>query len=152
MGQTQTATQKVTIGDRLIRSVQGWRRLHRLLFPSPLEAQFVRIMRGHTLTIPFVKSRRTGFPLTFIWRGKLLKRELVKREVRAGSKFIDYAVVTPFYKRGIEIYSSWHMDVVADQQREDYLKARGWKIMYVTSKQMNEPKRLFADVLRFLKQ
>jgi very-short-patch-repair endonuclease len=109
-------------------------------------------MRGHVLTTPFVKSRRTGFPLAIIWRGKILKRELVYREVPAGPFFIDYAVVTPFYKRGIELHSKeWHRDIVRDQEREEYLKARGWEIRYITSKHLAEPKRLFAEVLRFLK-
>ena len=109
-------------------------------------------MHGHTLTIPFIKSRRTGFSLTFIWRGRILKRELVQREVRAGPYFIDYAVVTPFYKRGIELHGfSAHTDIVADQERDDYLKAHGWQLRYVTSKHLADPMRLYFEVLRFLK-
>lgn len=128
MSQAQTFARKVTIGDRLIRLRCSYWRWRRLLFPSPLEARFVQIMRGKTFTLPLIKSTKTGFPLTFIWCGKLLKRELVRREVRAGKLFIDYGVVTPFYKRGIELYSNaWHDDIVRDQEREDYLKALGWQ-------------------------
>jgi very-short-patch-repair endonuclease len=124
----------------------------RLLFPSPLEVRFAQIMRGHTFTLPFIKSRKTGFPLTFIWCGKLLKRELVHREVQAGKCWIDYAVVTPFYKRGIELYSNaWHGDIVRDQEREDYLKARGWTIMYLTHRQLQNERQTFVNVLRFLR-
>ena len=109
-------------------------------------------MYGHVLVIPFIKSRSTGFPLAIIMRGRILKRELVYREVPAGPFFIDYAVVTPFYKRGIELHGfSAHRDIVADQQRNDYLKAHGWQMRYVTSKHLSEPKRVYAEVLRFLK-
>lgn len=141
-----------TVYDRFVRWRSNWRRWRRVLFPSPLEVKFARAMHGHVLTIPFVKSGCTGFPLAIIWRGRILKRELVYREVPAGPFFIDYAVVTPFYKRGIELHGfSAHPDIVADQQRDDYLKAHGWQMRYVTNKHLREPKRVYAEILRFLK-
>jgi very-short-patch-repair endonuclease len=147
-----TSAQKPTFGDHVIRMVHHWRRTNRVLFPSPAEVKFVRIMKGHVLTIPFIKSKRTGFCLTIVWRGRILKRELVHREVPAGPFFIDYAVVTPFYKRGIELHGfSAHIDIVADQERDEYLKAHGWQMRYVTAKHLREPKRVFAETLKFLK-
>jgi hypothetical protein len=137
---------------RKILSKYRQQRLHRLLFPSPLEVSFARAMRGHVFTIPFIKNRRTGFPLAIIMPGRILRRELVYREMPAGPFFIDYAVVTPFYKRGIELHSKeWHGDIVRDQERDDYLKAHGWQMRYVTAKHLREPKRVFAEVLRCLK-
>src|SRR5712691_5571184 len=98
--------------DWFVRTRSNWRRRQRLLFPSPLEVRFAQIMHGKTFTLPFIKSTKTGYPLTFIWRGKLLRRELVRREVRSGRYYLDYAVVTPFYKRGIELHGfSAHPDI-----------------------------------------
>src|SRR5260221_12599663 len=140
----QQYKQRRTIFDWYVRIKSNWRNWNRRLFVSPLEVRFVRIMRGHVLVVPFIQSWRTGFPLAVIWRGKILRRELVRHQVRAGSKFIDFAVETPFYKRGIELVSKrWHGDVVAEQERDDYLKAHGWEIRYITSKHLAEPKRLF---------
>jgi len=73
----QKARRKMHVYDRFLRARRNWRRRMRLLFPSPLEVRFARIMHGHTLTLPFIRNWRTSFPLTFIWRGRLLKRELV---------------------------------------------------------------------------
>ena len=138
--------------DRYLHWRSNWRRWQRLFFPSPLEVKFARAMHGQVLIVPFVKSRRTGFSLAIIWRGKILKRELVYREVRSGRYWIDYGVITPFYKKGIELHSKqWHGDIVADQERDDYLKAHGWQMRYVTAKHLREPKRVYAEILRFLK-
>jgi len=150
MGQRYTEQRKIR--DKYLRARSNWRRRMRLLFPSPLEVRFARILHGHTLTIPFIRSIKTGFPLTFIWRGKLLKRELMQREVRAGKCFIDYAVVTPYYKRGIELIGKrWHGDVIAEQERHDYLVAQGWQLMYLTHKQLADSRRTYVETLRFLK-
>lgn len=149
MGQRYKARR--TIVDKYLRWRSEWRRFWRLVFPSPLEIRFAQIMHGKTLTLPFIRSIKTGFPLTFIWRGRLLKSELVYREVRAGSKFIDYAVMTPFYKRGIELKGArWH-DIVKDQQREDYLREHGWELLCFTSKDLKDSRLVFVETLRFLK-
>jgi very-short-patch-repair endonuclease len=155
MAHTQTAVQKVTIGDRLVRSVQGYRRLNRLYFPSPAEVKFVRVMRGRTLSIPFIKSKRTGFCLTFIWRGRILKGELIEREVQVGQRHycIDFATRNASYKKGIDITSDYHTDVLADQERDEYLKARGWEVLYVPARRVfREPRKVYVDVLKFLKK
>lgn len=153
MSQTQTLTNKATFGDRLIRSVQGYRRLHRLFFPSPAEVQFVRLMRGRALTLPFVRSRRDDYPLTFVWLGRLLKRELMYREVRVGKFFVDFGTPGSRFLKAIEIDGrEYHHDIVAEQQRDDYLKARGWSVMHISgSKLQREPRKVYVDVLRFLR-
>lgn len=154
MAHVQTATNKVTFGDRLIRLVQGYRRLNRLLFVSPAEVRFVRVMGGRALNIPFIKSKRMGFCLTFVWLGKVLKRELIEREVQVGNRHyaIDFATRNASYKKGIDITSSYYVDVVADQERDDYLRARGWDVLYVKAARVwRDPVGVRRDVLRFLR-
>lgn len=157
MAATKTETlrraARPTLGDRLIRFIFWRRRLSRLLFPSPAEVQFVRVMRGHVLTVPFMRSRRTGFCLAFVWRGKILKRELVHREVRAGRYVVDFGVVTPFGKKAIEIDGEpFHQDVLREQERDDYLRARGWEVLHIKGRRLwREPRRVGGDVLKFLK-
>jgi very-short-patch-repair endonuclease len=154
MAREQTLARKVTIGDRLIRFVQGYRRLSRLYFPSAAEVKFVQVMRGHVLTIPFIKSKRTGFCLTFMWLGKILKGELIEREVRIGNRHycIDFATRNASYKKGIDITSSFHADVLADQERDNYLRARGWDVLYVKAARIwRDPVGVRRDVLKFLR-
>src|SRR5260221_1167016 len=154
MAHEQTLTHKVTIGDRLIRGVQGYRRLHRLLFVSPAEVRFVQVMGGKSLTLPFIKSRKTGSPLTFLRLGKVLKRELIEREVQVGKRHycIDFGTRNASYKKGIDITSSYHTDVLADQERNDYLRARGWDVMYIKAARIQrDPVGVLRKVLKFLK-
>ena len=153
---TNTKTQalsKPTVGDRLIRLVFWRRRLSRILFPSPAEAQFVRIMRGQALTIPLIKSRRTGFPLTILWRGWILKGELIEREVRVGKYYLDFATPGSRFLKAIEIDGSqWHMDVLKDQERDAYLRARGWDVKRIPARRVfREPRMVYLEVCKFLK-
>jgi very-short-patch-repair endonuclease len=127
----------------------------RLIFPSPTEVKFVEIMGGKAFTFRFLKSPKTGFPFTLLWLGKTLRRELVCREVRIGRYFADYCVITHFYRKVIELdgyqFHSSKMDIVKDQQREDYLHARGFAIYRIPATRLwREPKKVKEDVLRFL--
>lgn len=114
-------------------------------------------MGGLVLNVPFVKSSRTGFCLALVLSmGKILKRELVQREVRIGRYYADYCVATPFYRCVIEIdgsrFHSSKMDIVYDQEREDYLHEQGFVIMRIPARRLwREPLRVRAEVLRFLK-
>lgn len=146
-----------TVYDRFMRWRSNWRRRMRLLFPSPAETKFIEIMGGLVLNVPFVKSRRTSFCLAFVLSmGKVLKRELVQREVRIGRYFADFCVATPFYRCIIEIdgryYHNSKMDIVYDQERDDYLHERGWVVMRIPARRLwREPLRVRADVLKFLR-
>lgn len=154
--QTLARPAHATFGDRLIRFIFWRRRLSRLLFPSPAEIQFVRIMRGHVLTVPFLKSRRTRYPLAFVWRGKILKRELVHREVWADERkryCLDFATRDAAYRKALEIDGSqWHMDVLKEQERDEYLRARGWQVMHIKAARLKrEPRRVYVETLKFLR-
>lgn len=153
MGQTQTAAQKLTIGDRVIRSIHGYRRLNRLLFPSPAEVKFVLLMRGHALTLPFIRSHRTGFPLTFLWLGRILKSELIKREVKVGGRFfVDFGTPGSRFLKAIEIDGGSYHNVVADQERDRYLQARGYEVLHIPARRLHsEPRQVYVQVLQFLR-
>ena len=83
----------------------------RIVFPSPAELEFIRIMGGRVLTFNFMKHYKTGFPLAFVVSmGKVLRREQVKREVRVGSKWCDFG---NDIRRAIEIDGeAYHNDIV----------------------------------------
>jgi len=142
--------------DRYVRWRGNRRRKLRLRYPSPAEVRFVRIMGGWSLPVPFIRSIRTGFPLTWLWMGRVLKSELIEREVRIGPFFADFATPNAAYHKVIEIdgqaFHTSRMDVVRDQEREDYLRERGWQIYRIKAKRLwREPVRVRADVLRFLR-
>lgn len=96
-------------------------RWQRILFPSPAEVRFIEIMGGKVWTFNRVRSTNTGFPLTLVVSlGKVLKRQNYKREVRYGKYFVDFS---NDLNRIIEVDGrEWHMDVVADMDREIYIK------------------------------
>lgn len=82
-------------------------------------------------------------------RGKLLRQEHVGREVRAGKCYIDFA---NDLHRGIEIQSrKWHNDVIKDAQRFEYLRDRGWRILYIEAIDIfRNPYTVRERVTRFL--
>lgn len=110
-----------------------WRRTNRMYFPSPAEVKFVRIMGGKTITISWIKHYKSKFPLVFfVTMGRTLRRELVQREYRVGGFFLDFAFVDDYSKKGIEIDGArHHQDIVKEQNRDDYLRRRGWYILHI---------------------
>lgn len=130
-----------------------WWRNNRLLFPSPAEVRFIQIFGGTVLIFKNIRHYRTKFPLTIVVSlGRVLRRELIKREVRAGAMYIDYAFVNEYVKRGIEIDGkAWHRDVVREQQRDEYLNNRGWKILHIDAADLyRRPEWVKKRVLMFL--
>lgn len=116
--------------DRIYFRALRWqnvaRRWRRYLFPSPAEMRLIQLMGGKVLTVKFLKDPRTHFPLAIVInRGKLFRREKVRREVGFGPYWVDFA---NDLNRIIEVDGSpYHMDVVADFDREVYIKDVCWK-------------------------
>lgn len=126
---------------------------NRLLFPSPAETKFVQLMGGKAIVIDHIKHPKSGYPLTvFTTMGKTLRREFVQREVRAGAMYIDFAFVTKYGKKGIEIDgANFHRDIIKEQNRDDYLQARGWKILHIQAIDLyRQPDIVQRQVIRFL--
>lgn len=114
--------------------LRSWYWQHkRLLFPSPAELRFIQIMGGKVLVINRLRHPRSNFPMAFVLSlGTILKRENVAREVRAGKCFIDFGADTKYYKKGIEIDGrNWHMDVVKEIERDEYVAQFGWRLLHI---------------------
>lgn len=124
-----------------------------MLFPSPAEVDFIRIMGGKVITVNWLKHYKTGFPLVVVISlGKLLRRNLVAREVRVGKCWVDFGSVTPYYKKGIEIDGEqYHKDIVKQMERDEYFANYGWRVLHIKAVQVrNEPDTVQRKVLEFL--
>lgn len=131
------------------------RRRKRLWFMSPAEAQLVRIVGGKVITIDLLREPRNGFPLTFVWTmGELFKRERMRREVRVGGLYADFA---NDIGRVIECDSiRWHSDVLTEQRRDDYFWEHGQHIvLHLSGYELFNPKmhvHTAVKVKRFLEK
>ena len=138
---------------KFIRSRMQWRKRKRLFFPSPAEVEFIRIFGGKYITVGRVRDPRTGFPLTIITSlGSILRRELIKREVRVGRYFVDFGTLTRYYKKGIEVDGrNFHQDIVKEQTRDDYFRQFGWQLFHIQAASVfREPQIVQRKVLEFL--
>lgn len=129
-----------------------WRRINRILYPSPAEVKFVQIMGGHVIRVRFIRHVKTGFPLTFfVTMGRGLKREYVQREVRVGAMYVDFAFINDYTKKAIEIDGSTHNDIVIEQNRDDYLHEHGWEVIHIRGIEIyRNPARVRRRVIAFL--
>lgn len=128
------------------------RRVRRLVFMSPAEARFVEIMGGRCLTIGWLRSRGTGFPVTLVVSlGSILRAEHYHREVRVGKYFIDFGNDVG---RGLEIDGrEYHTDVVAAFDRDSYLYQHNWIVKHIPAHKLwNDADSVQREVLEFLYQ
>lgn len=79
---------------------------------------------------------------------------MVRREVRVGAMYVDFAFVTPYGKKAIEIDGrDFHRDIVKEQERDDYLRARGWQVMHIQALALyHNPESVRKRVIKFLAQ
>lgn len=129
-----------------------WRRLQRILFPSPAEVKLIRILGGRVLVIPWLRGGSNRFPLAMVVSmGKIFRSEGVHREMRVGSKFIDFGVVTKYYRKAVECDGTRYHDILKDQERDEYLKARGFSVLHIKATRIyREPKKVRRMVIDFL--
>ena len=110
-------------------------------------------MGGKCVIVDHVKDPKTGFPLTFVTNmGTLFRREFIEREVRVGAMYLDFAVATPYYKKGIEVDGKkWHQDITLEQERDDYIGQYGFNLLHIqTASIYREPARVQQRILKFL--
>lgn len=152
---TQKTKKRRGVRDRYLRARSNWRHIRRQLFVSPAETRFVRVMGGHAITVPLINVRTMygRHPLTFLFLGRVLRRELIEHEVRIGSRYADFATPNAAYLKVIELDGKHHqMDIVADQEREDYLRQYGAEIYRIQARRLwREPWKVRREVLRFLR-
>lgn len=97
-----------------------------------------------------IKLAINEFPLTIVLsRGKILRRHKIRREVRVGRYYVDLANDIGW---GIEIDGKYfHMNVVADFDRDAYLLERGWRVIHIKAARIwNDPAGTKAMVLALL--
>lgn len=129
-----------------IRRRSEWRRRRRIVFPSPAELALVRILGGVAITFPFLRDPRTDFPAAIVWRGRFLKAELVRREVRVGRYYIDFG---NDIRRGVEVMSDeWHKDIVAEDERREYIEKYGWQLLYIWASDIRDRPNIVRDRVR----
>lgn len=110
-------------------------------------------MGGKCIIIDHIVDRRTGFPLTIVTNmGRILKRELIQREVRVGAMYIDFGIANRYYKRGIEIDGrDFHRDITVEQERDEYLAKYGWSVLHIQAADIyRQPMLVQRKVLNFL--
>jgi very-short-patch-repair endonuclease len=108
-------------------------------------------MGGHVLTINKLRHYKTKFPRAIIFMGSFLKHELVQREVRVGAMYLDFACITPWDRKAIEIDGkNFHRDIVKEQNRDDYLEKYGWRILHIPAEDLyRKPDKVRDRVIRF---
>lgn len=112
-----------------------YQRRRRLSFPSPAETRFIEIHGGRCRQVSWIRDPRTKFPLVLHTSlGNILKRELIKREVRVGTKFVDFGADCNYYKKAIEIDGYWnHRDKAKELERDKYLAEYGWSVLHISA-------------------
>ena len=142
-----------------------WFRYVRLLFPSPAEVRFIKIMGGKIITIPFILNPETKQPLRFVLDlGRALRNEKFGREIQAGRYWLDFGNDILW---AIEIDGKkYHRDIVREQDRDDYLMGfchkrckdpcykhsnMGYRVKHIPAVRLwLEPAVVQSEVLRFL--
>lgn len=140
------AGQPLTLYDRYMRFMSSYRRWRRLLFPSAAEIKFIQLMGGHVWLLPVWSGKSS---LAIVSLGKTLRRYRFKREVRCGRYYMDFANDLGW---AIEVDGArYHMDVVADFDREVYIRQRGWRMLRVPAYRVfHDPNRVWRDVLKYI--
>lgn len=142
-----------TIPQRFHYWLNNTRRNLRYIYPSPAEMEFARLMGARTITIKRLTNYRTHFPMSFIWwKGRFLRREFMQREVRVGPYFCDYYFESAYARKAIEIDGATHkLDIVYDQQRDDYLASRGVQVMRIEARDLwKKPDEVIRRTRNFL--
>lgn len=126
------------------------RRLRRLLFPSPAELDFIRLLGGRVLVFKHVRLGSHGFPLAIVLSlGRELKAEHFRREVRIGAFFADLANDVG---RALDVDGvRYHTDKLREQRRDEYCAKHGYRILHISGYDLYHQSRLVRErTLRFI--
>ncbi len=120
------------------------------LYPKPLETRLITVLGGTVLTVGAFRHKKTGYPLSLVLsRGRLLRSERFRRSVRVddgGTLELANDIKWAITIRGSEYYR----DVVAAYERDELLKEQGWRIRYISMRDLGErPGQVRADIRSF---
>jgi hypothetical protein len=140
----------MTLRDHFYRKRSALRARRRLLFPSPAEVDFVRLMGGKVIRIGWLKGGSNGYPLAIIMTlGVPLRWHKFRREVRIGKCWVDFASDVLWC---IEIDGrDYHQDIVAQAERDEYLRQRGARVLHIPAVEIyRNPEKTKARVIAYL--
>ena len=101
------------------------------LFPRPVEVRLVEILGGTTITIGNV--RHNNRPMTLVLsQGKLLRSRRFRHMVIDGRGVLASDIRWAIMIQGPE----YENDVVMAYERDERLKSQGWRLAYVTVKDL----------------
>jgi very-short-patch-repair endonuclease len=145
---------QVSVASWLVRARAYYWRLKRLWSPSPAEVRFIQLVGGRVLRVPYIRLGERECTL-IINRGKILRRAKMRREVRYGKYFVDFANDLNWI---IEVdHRAYHMDVIADAERDQYIQnLLEWRGQYArilridATRLTRNPKLVLQQVQKFL--
>jgi hypothetical protein len=140
----------MTLRDHFYRKRAAIRARRRLLFTSPAEVDFVRLMGGKVVQIKWIRGGRNRYPLAiFLTLGVPLRWHNFKREVRVGRYWVDFASDVLWC---IEIDGrEYHTDIVAQAERDEYLRERGARVLHIQAAEIyRNPEKTKQRVLEYL--
>ena len=118
------------------------------LFPMPTEVRLLEVLGGTTLTIGGIRRRDRQMVIT-LSRGKLLRSRKFRRAVLNGMGVLASDVKWAIAIQGPE----YEMDVVKAYERDEQLEAAGWRLAYVSIRDLwTNPASVRKNVLQFLSQ
>lgn len=131
------------------RTRSKWWRDNRLLYPSPAEVRFIRLMGGRVITIGRIKHYKTKYPLAIVVSlGRVLTRQNFRREVLVGTKLCDFG---NDLKAAIEIDGKYYHDIVEQVERDEYFAQYDWRVLHIEASMLwREPSKVQQMVLNFL--
>jgi very-short-patch-repair endonuclease len=132
----------VTLFDRLRDAIYA---RYERLFPTPVQVRLIEILGGTTFTIGAV--RRNNRPLTLtLSRGRLLRSRRFRRRVVDGTGALANDIKWAVMIQGPE----YERDVLAVFERDEKLEAQGWRLAYVTARDIwNRPDKVRQNLLPF---
>lgn len=105
----------------------------RLLFPSPAEVLWARIMGALVIRVPWIHYR---YPLCIIVPWGWYRDNFIEREIMVAGFVIDFGNVKQ--RLGIEIDGRGYHDIVADHDRDEILARHGWVIMRIPAERLTD--------------
>lgn len=149
-GYTNSMRRQLNLVDKFKRRRSAYRRRMRLLFPSPAEVRFMRLMGCWVITTSHIRHWHTDFPLRLlVIPGGLYRRERLRREVRVGKHYVDFG---NDIQRAIEVDGEqYHRDVIYETARDSYLHEHGWLVLHVPAFMLyKNPKKVCDKAEQFL--
>jgi very-short-patch-repair endonuclease len=132
-----------TFFDRLRDAVYA---RYERLFPTPVQVRLIEILGGTTITIGGIRRNNRQLTLT-ISRGKLLRSAKFRRMVLDGRGVLANDIMWAIAVQG----SEYERDVVSAYERDERLRAAGWRLAYVNVRDVwTNPASVRNNILQFL--